>query len=142
MPAHVAERVTTLAAQWTEHGFTARTVRPWADLTPECAAYLASRGVDPGALDQLIDTGTSRRPLTVRNAISTAQIDVKQAYDFLVAQGYHKPPAAGQPAPEPAGQEPAQAQSVPAPLVFSHPLADRAEQRGTAVRPTHTPFRT
>ncbi|MFD0823407.1 hypothetical protein ACFQ0D_34980, partial [Micromonospora zhanjiangensis] len=51
VPRHVAERVRTQARAWAEHGFTAETVRPWLDLPPAAAAYLAERSVSPRVLE-------------------------------------------------------------------------------------------
>ena len=132
VPPQVAERVTALAAQWTDHGFTAETVQPWTDLTPACAAYLAERGVDPGALDQLIDTATTPNPLTLRRALATDQLDAEKAYELLVAAGDGPSPApklpvnASPPDPLP---DPAQAPPGPAPAVFSHPTSDHTVHR-------------
>lgn len=147
VPAHVADRVTALAAQWADHGFTARTARPWADLTPACAAYLAGRKVPPHALDQLVEVGGSTGPLTVRAALSTGRLTPEQAYDVLAgstgaAPSEQTPPAPADP-PAPDGAE--QARAAPPPVVFSHPGTghggDRTERPGPTDRPSRTPFR-
>ena len=128
VPAQVAERVTALAAQWVDHGFTAETAQPWTDLTPACAAYLAERGVDPAALDQPIGAA-SPDPLTLRRALSTGQMEAEQVYKLLESVGDRPPPAS------------TQAPSDPAPAVFSHPAADEAVHRRATSRPSQTPFR-
>jgi hypothetical protein len=137
VPAAVADRVTALAAQWADHGFTPQTVRPWADLTPACGAYLAGRGVDPAALEQLIDAGAPAGPVTLRQAILTGQLDAEQAYEVVSSRTT--------PTPTPPG---------PPPAVFSHSAADhpsthaadrtadRAADRRTSNQPSRTPFRT
>jgi hypothetical protein len=159
VPAHVADRVTALAAQWVEHGFTAQTVGPWAELTPACAAYLAGRGVPPHALDQLVDVGGSAGPLTVRTALSTGRLTDEQAYDLLAGsadaassrQTPRAPVVSTTDPPAPDGA--ARARMAPAPAVFSHAGTDhtghtghtgdrdRAERPGPADRPSRTPFR-
>jgi hypothetical protein len=135
VPAPVADRVTALAAQWMEHGFTPQTVRPWADLTPACGAYLAGRGVDPAALDRPIDIGGSAGPVTLRRAIMTGQLDAEQAYDIVSSHA-----AGNEPEPEP---------ELPQ-AVFSHPTTDHAmprtvdrdggEHRPPTSQPSRTPF--
>ena len=153
VPAAVADRVTALAAQWAEHGFTPQTVRPWAELTPACGAYLAGRGVDPAALDQLIDAGSSAGPITLRQAILTGHLDAEQAYDAVSSR------AAGTRTSSTPTPTPTPTPTGPPPAVFSHSAADhptthtvdrtqdrtedrdRAEHRRPSNRPSHTPFR-
>jgi hypothetical protein len=147
VPAQVAERVTALAAEWADHGFTAETVQPWTDLTPAGAAYLAERGIDPGVLDQLIDIATSPNPVTLRRALSTGQLDAEKAYEVLVSAGDRRSPAPARPAPvdasqlDPAVPDPAQAPPGAAPAVFSHPVSDQTVHRRATGRPSQTPFR-
>lgn len=151
VPAHVADRVTALAAQWADHGFTAQTVRAWVDLSPACAAYLAGKEVPPHALDQVVHVDGSAGPLTVRAALSTGRLTAEQAYDVLAGNAATAPstqppqgPDASTPeSPAPDGTAPAR--TPPAPAVFSHAkpehTGDRAQRLGPANRPTRTPFR-
>jgi hypothetical protein len=124
-----------------DHGFTPTTARPWADLTPACAAYLAGRGVDPAVLDKPINTA-ARKPITLRWALSSGQLAAEQAYDLLVATGTHRPPAQPQPAPDDTTPDSPGAPPRPAPAVFSHPTEDPGDtERHRRTRPSHTPFR-
>lgn len=167
VPAHVANRVRALAEQWAAHGFTARTVGPWTDLDPPCAAYLSGRGVPPDALDELVDLDGPAGQSTVRAALSTGRLTAEQAYQALAAAGrltaeqaYQALAATSgaQPAPRakvpPTGQKPEppathdapRTSTTPAPVVFSHAETDHSRDHGRdephpAARPSRTPFR-
>lgn len=124
VPAHVAQRVTAQAEEWSAHGFTAQTVKPWQDLPPAAAAYLAERGVEPRVLDLPIGVFANARPVALRLAITTGRMTAERAYELLVLTGEHVPPA-----PRPAAQpaKPAAPRPV-APVLFSH-AAPQEENR-------------
>lgn len=92
VPPHVADRVSQEATRWAAHGFTTETVRPWLDLPPAAAAYLAERGVPPRVLDLPVEV--SRSPVTLTLAISSGLLPVERAYQLLVATGEHLIPTA------------------------------------------------
>jgi hypothetical protein len=143
VPDRVADRVTALARQWADHGFTDETMRPWAELPPASAAYLKARGVDPTTLDQTINIAAVAKPLTLRQAIASGQLPAEQVYDLLVATGKHRD--RGQPLGHADGpaQRNAPATPRPAPALFSHPTVERddSEDNRRARPPSHTPFR-
>jgi hypothetical protein len=159
VPRHVADRVTRQAAEWEEQGFTAETVRPWRDVPPAAAGYLAQRGVPPRVLDLPVDAITGAPPVALRLAIESGRMPVERAYELLVLTGEHRPDrpaeapdAPGQPRPaqvvaRPAGpqwaappstseEEPASSRPRPvAPMIFSHPdEASASGQNGAARR--------
>lgn len=115
VPGHVADRVTAQADEWLAHGFAADTVRPWQDLPPAAAAYLAERGVDPRVLDLPVDAFPGAPPVALRLAITAGRLPVERAYELLVLTGEHETP---QPPPP---TKPATNVAPPvAPLLFSH----------------------
>ena len=121
VPQHVADRVNAEAEQWASQGFTAETVRPWADLPPAAAGYLAQQKVDPRVLDLPVDLVAGSPPVPLRVAIVTERLPAERAYQLLVLTGEHEPPAA-------TGQEPASAPAATRPVVpvlFSHAQPDR-----------------
>lgn len=146
VPGHVADRVTSLADQWAAHGFTEEAVRPWMELPPDAANYLASRGVNSAVLDRPFGALRGAATVTFGAAIASGQLPVEQAYDLLVLTGEHKPEQTDQSKPE--GTEPTDdaPRRAVAPALFSHPATDRpthdpAEsppQEGN--RPTRSPF--
>ncbi|MFB9236906.1 hypothetical protein ACFFWC_15315 [Plantactinospora siamensis] len=98
VPRHVADRVSTEARRWAEHGFGAEDVRPWLDLPPDAAAYLAERGVSPRVLD--LPVSLAPAPMALKLAITSGRLPVERAYELLVATGEHRPamaPASGAP---------------------------------------------
>ncbi|MEV0393809.1 hypothetical protein [Polymorphospora rubra] len=118
VPARLANRVTEQADEWAAHGFTEDTVRPWRELPPDAAGYLASRGVDPAVLSLSVSPG-GIGPVPLATAIAAQQIPVQRAYELLVLTGEHpRTPLADAPA---APQPPPRAV---APVVFSHVPAD------------------
>ena len=170
VPEHVARRATALAGEWSAHGFTHDTVRPWADLPPAAAAYLAGRGVDPAVLDEPVELSPAQvAPITFRRAIASGKLTVEHAVNLLAGVDPGEPdvvtapatrtravpavPAAAEQAAaadqaaaaEVAAPEPPTGPPRPAPALFSHSDADRvdpedAEQR-RSIRPSQTPFR-
>lgn len=126
VPAHVAHRVAAQAEEWSAHGFTAETVKPWQDLPAAAAAYLAERGVEPRVLDLPIAAFANARPVALRLAITTGRMTAERAYELLVLTGEHVPPAptpASAPSPAPSPTPAPAAVTAPrpvAPVLFSH----------------------
>lgn len=123
VPARLADRVTEQADEWASYGFTETTVRPWRELTPEAANYLASRGVDPGVLSLSVAPGGRIEPVPLATAIASQQIPVERAYELLVLTGEHpRTPTAGPSTPTtaPSSTPP----RMVAPVIFSHVPAD------------------
>jgi hypothetical protein len=130
VPGHVADRVTAEAQVWAEHGFTAETVRPWTDLSPVAAAYLAERGVSPRVLELPVEVARSPAPIALKLAIASGLLTVERAYELLVVTGEHvarttrpagPPPASGHPsATGPAAAESAGPRRPVAQVFFSH----------------------
>lgn len=110
VPRHVAARVAGQAEEWAAHGFTEQTIRPWRDVPPASAAYLSSRGVDPGVLALPVDVRPGTPPVSLGSAISSGRVPVERAYELLVLTGQHRPPAAREPRPR----------ARIAPVIFSH----------------------
>jgi hypothetical protein len=125
VPQHVADRVTAQATRWAEHGFTAKTVRPWRETIPAAASYLAERGVDPAVLDLPVNPLRGGGGLTLQTAIATGQMPVERAYELLVLTGHHTPPRPSGTTDEPSESSdgppmsPARPRPV-APVIFSH----------------------
>jgi hypothetical protein len=164
VPRHVADRVTRQAIEWEEQGFTAETVRPWRDVPPAAAGFLAQRGVSPRVLDLPVDAIAGSAPVALRLAIESGRMPVERAYELLVLTGEHRPdqpaetadtagePQAGQPRPaqvvsRPAGPQwaapPSTSDEKPAsnpprpvtPVIFSHPdEVTESSQNGSARR--------
>ncbi|MEJ3746603.1 hypothetical protein WEI85_28085 [Actinomycetes bacterium KLBMP 9797] len=119
VPGHVAQRVTAQAEEWSAHGFTAETLRPWQELAPAEAAYLKERGVDPRVLDLPIAAFANSGPVALRLAITTGRTTVERAYELLVLTGEHLPAAPpALPATVPTAQ--ITAPRPVAPVLFSH----------------------
>jgi hypothetical protein len=128
IPEHVSDRVTALAKQWAAHGFTAETVRAWRDLDPAAAARLQAHGISPAALQQHI-VATPTGSTSLWQAVISGALSAAEAVNQLQAAG---PP------------EPTARPAMPAPAVFSHPVAaldpDNADRRARSM-PPQTPFR-
>ncbi|WP_345539456.1 hypothetical protein [Phytohabitans rumicis] len=121
VPGHVADRVTERAEQWVAHGFTVETVRPWQDLAPAAAAFLAERGVDPRVLDLPVEAFPGAKPVPLRVAIGAERIPVERAYELLVLTGEHQPKLPTPPAKSAASVRPI------APVLFSHAKPDEGK---------------
>lgn len=131
VPGHVADRVSERAEEWLTHGFTVETVRPWQDLPPAAAAYLAERGVQPRVLDLPVDAFPGAAPVPLRIAISTERIPVERAYQLLVLTGEHQPtapPPAPPPPPPPPPSEKPPVRPI-APVLFSHARPEEENRR-------------
>ncbi|MFF5228129.1 hypothetical protein [Dactylosporangium sp. NPDC000521] len=149
VPVAVAERLSRLAAQWAAAGFTAATVRPWADLQPDAAAVLAKAGATPESLDRQVVT-VSGAAMTLWRAVCSGAMPAAEAAAALrPAGGVTAPAPAPAPAAAPAAGAPAgvaaeaPARAKVAPALFSHPATetvhDTAEQRRRSAPPA-TPF--
>lgn len=131
VPQHVADRVNAEAEQWASQGFTEETVRPWADLPPAAAGYLAQQKVDPRVLDLPVDLVAGSPPVPLRVAIMTGRLPAERAYQLLVLTGEHVPTAGREPAgrtgtAEPDGSPATGTTTRPVvPVLFSHAQSDR-----------------
>ncbi|GAB3830144.1 hypothetical protein ACFPIJ_31485 [Dactylosporangium cerinum] len=94
VPAQVAERISRLAAQWAANGFTAATVRPWADLPPAAAKVLAAAGATPEALDRHVVTVAGTTTTLWRAVSSGGMTGEEAAAAFKPAAA--TPPASGE----------------------------------------------
>jgi hypothetical protein len=132
VPAHVADRVTALSAEWENEGFTEQTVQPWIGLPAPLAGALVRLGVAPAMLDvQVTDLPggivAGSGPMTVRQAVIAGLLSAEQVAG-LVAQ-----------APEGSPGETGPAQVVPA--VFSHPVDEFDHSpRRSSPQPSGSPF--
>jgi hypothetical protein len=123
VPGHVADRVSAQAAEWTAHGFTEQTVRPWQDLPPAAASYLAERGVEPRVLDLPVDAFPGAAPVPLRIAITAERIPVERAYELLVLTGEHRPTTWPTNEPPPRKEKIDKPRPI-APVLFSHAKSD------------------
>jgi hypothetical protein len=119
VPGHVADRVSAQATEWAAHGFTEQTVRPWQDLPPAAAAYLADRDVEPRVLDLPVEAFPGAAPVALRIAITAERIPVERAYELLVLTGEHRPKTWPTNDPPPRKQKLDKPRPI-APVLFSH----------------------
>jgi hypothetical protein len=121
VPQTVADRVNRLAEQWAALGFDEHSVRPWAELPPAAAAFLAERDVDPELLARPFGFEDGTEPMTIADAITGGKLTVEQVY--AVVQRLPKP---------------ADAPAVAvAPALFSHAKHD--EQQPSPATPKRQP---
>ncbi|MFY1631855.1 hypothetical protein ACN27F_01015 [Solwaraspora sp. WMMB335] len=121
VPRHVAARVTAEAEQWAGEGFTEQTVRPWRDLPPAAAGYLARNQVDPRVLDLPIDIVAGTPAVPLRIAIVTGRLPAERAYQLLVLTGEHTPPGSTTSSTAPGSRPDRDTPPRPVtPVLFSH----------------------